>query len=52
MWRLVCGDLLRQIAAEHELEIVSEKSRATRTPVRLVSTESTCEPDRAVAEGD
>jgi hypothetical protein len=43
-------DLLRQIAAEHELEIVSGKGRTrSRSPVDLLSTKSGREPDHTVA---
>jgi hypothetical protein len=46
-------DLLRPIAAEHELEIVSGKvARDPVTPVFVVSAEPAGEPDHARAEGN
>ena len=46
-------NLLRQIAAEHELEIVSGEGCARpRTRLRFLAAESGCQPDCAVAEGN
>ena len=45
-------DLLRQIAAEHELEIVCGKVARDHVHLFVVSTESVREPDGGVTERD
>lgn len=45
-------DLLRQIAAEHELEIASGKAHAITFTCRILPPESGCESNRAVAKRD